>query len=71
VSAFYRWCVGEELRNRNPVGAIRRPARPGESATTSLTRHRVTDWLAAAERRDSDWWAARCCSGSTACAAVS
>jgi site-specific recombinase XerC len=31
VSAFYRWCVREQLLDRNPVEAIRRPARPGES----------------------------------------
>lgn len=43
VSAFYRWCVREQLLNRNPVEAIRRPARPGESSTASLTRHQVTD----------------------------
>jgi integrase/recombinase XerD len=58
VSAFYRWCVREQLLNRNPVEAIRRPARPGESATASLTRHQLTDWLAAAEHRGGDWWAA-------------
>lgn len=58
VSAFYRWCVREQLLNRNPVQAIRRPARPGESATASLTRHQLTDWLTAAELRGGDWWAA-------------
>lgn len=45
VSAFYRWCVREQLLNRNPVEAIRRPARPSESSTASLTRHQLTDWL--------------------------
>jgi integrase/recombinase XerD len=58
VSAFYRWCVREQLLDRNPVEAIRRPARPGESATASLTRHQLTDWLSAAECRGGDWWAA-------------
>jgi site-specific recombinase XerD len=28
VSAFYRWCVREQLINRNPIDAIRRPAGP-------------------------------------------
>jgi integrase/recombinase XerD len=58
VSAFYRWCVRERLTDRNPVETIRRPARPTESATASLTRHQLTDWLAAAERRGGTWWAA-------------
>ncbi len=58
VSAFYRWCVREQLLNRNPVEVIRRPARPSQSATASLTRHQLTDWLSAAERRGGDWWAA-------------
>ncbi len=59
VSAFYRWCVRRErLVDRNPVETIRRPARPTESATASLTRHQLTDWLAAAEHRGGAWWAA-------------
>jgi site-specific recombinase XerD len=58
VSAFYRWCVRERLTERNPVEAIRRPARPTESATASLTRHQLTDWLAVAEVRGGSWWAA-------------
>jgi site-specific recombinase XerD len=51
VSAFYRWCVRERLTDRNPVELIRRPSRPPESATASLTHHQLTDWLAAAEVR--------------------
>ncbi len=43
---------------RNPVELIRRPSRPTESSTASLTRHQLTDWLAAAELRGGDWWAA-------------
>jgi len=39
ISAFYRWCVRERLADRNPVELIRRPARPVESSTASLTRH--------------------------------
>ncbi|MEX2619071.1 MAG: tyrosine-type recombinase/integrase [Egibacteraceae bacterium] len=58
VSAFYRWCLREQLVDRNPVEAIRRPSRPGESTTSSLTRHQLTDWLAAAERHGGAWWAA-------------
>jgi integrase/recombinase XerD len=58
ISAFYRWCVREQLVNRNPVELIRRPSRPTESATASLTRHQLTDWLAAAEVRGGAWWAA-------------
>jgi integrase/recombinase XerD len=58
ISAFYRWCVREQLINRSPVELIRRPSRPTESATASLTRHQLTDWLAAAERRGGSWWAA-------------
>ena len=58
ISAFYRWCVREQLVNRNPVETIRRPSRPTESATASLTRHQLTDWLAAAEVRGGGWWAA-------------
>lgn len=58
MSAIYRWCVREQLLDRNPVEAVRRPARPSESATASLTRHQLTDWLAAAEQRGGDWWAA-------------
>ncbi|MBA2579046.1 MAG: tyrosine-type recombinase/integrase [Euzebyaceae bacterium] len=58
VSAFYRWCVRERLVHRNPVEVIRRPRRPTESTTLSLTRHELTDWLAAAERRGGAWWAA-------------
>ncbi len=58
TSAFYRWCVREQLVVRNPVEMIRRPARPTESATASLTRHQLTDWLAAAEVRGGSWWAA-------------
>jgi integrase len=38
VSAFYRWCVREQLIDRNPIDAIRRPARPTVSTTVSLTR---------------------------------
>jgi integrase/recombinase XerD len=57
ISAFYRWCVREQLANHNPVELIRRPARPTESATASLTRHQLTHWLAAAERRSGSWWA--------------
>jgi site-specific recombinase XerD len=57
ISAFYRWCVREQLVNRNPVELIRRPARPMESSTASLTRHQLTDWLAAAEVRGGAWWA--------------
>jgi integrase len=58
VSAFYRWCIREQLIDRNPIDAIRRPARPTVSTTVSLTRHELTDWLAAAERRGGAWWAA-------------
>ena len=58
VSAFYRWCVREQLLVRNPVDAVRRPHRPAESSTASLTRHELTDWLAAAEHRGGAWWAA-------------
>jgi site-specific recombinase XerD len=58
VSAFYRWCVRERMIDRNPIEAIRRPSRPAESSTASLTRHQLTDWLAAAERRGGSWWAA-------------
>ncbi len=58
VSAFYRWCVREQLTDRNPVETIRRPRRPAESSTASLTRHQLTDWLAAAEQRGGAWWAA-------------
>ena len=58
ISAFSRWCVRERLADGNPVELIRRPSRPAESATASLTRHQVTDWLAAAELRGGAWWAA-------------
>jgi site-specific recombinase XerD len=58
TSAFYRWCVREQVVVRNPVELIRRPARPVESSTASLTRHELTDWLAAAEVRGGAWWAA-------------
>jgi site-specific recombinase XerD len=58
VSAFYHWCIREQLIDRNPIDAIRRPARPTVSTTVSLTRHELTDWLAAAERRGGAWWAA-------------
>jgi integrase len=58
ISAFYRWCVRERLADRNPVELIRRPSRPAESSTASLTRHQLTDWLAAAEHRGGAWWAA-------------
>ncbi len=51
ISAFYRWCVRELLADSNPVELIRRPSRPAESSTASLTRHQLTDWLAAAEVR--------------------
>jgi site-specific recombinase XerD len=58
VSAFYRWCVREERIDRNPIDVVRRPRRPNESTTVSLTRHELTDWLAAAEARGGSWWAA-------------
>jgi site-specific recombinase XerD len=58
VSAFYRWCVREQRIDRNPIDAVRRPRRPNESTTVSLTRHELTDWLAAAEARGGSWWAA-------------
>jgi tetratricopeptide (TPR) repeat protein len=58
ISAFYRWCVREQLVVRNPVELIRRPPRPAESSTASLTRHQLTDWLAAAKVRGGAWWAA-------------
>jgi site-specific recombinase XerD len=58
ISAFYRWCVRERLADRNPVELTRRPPRPTESATARLTRHQLTDWLAAAELRGGAWWAA-------------
>lgn len=61
VSAFYRWCVREQLCHCNPVDMIRRPRRPTESATASLTRHELTDWLAASEGRGGAWWQRRCC----------
>ena len=57
-AAFYRWCVREQLVDRNPIEAIRRANRLLESSTASLTRHQLTDWLSAAERRGGDWWAA-------------
>jgi integrase len=50
--------VCEQLVVRNPVEMFRRPSRPVESATASLTRHQLTDWLAAAELRGGTWWAA-------------
>lgn len=71
VSAFYRWCVRQQLCHRNPVDVIRRPRRPAESATASLTRHELTDWLAAGERRGGAWWGAAMVLGLTGCAAVS
>jgi hypothetical protein len=37
ISAFHRWCVRERLADRNPVELIRRPSRPAESSTASLT----------------------------------
>ena len=43
VSAFYRWCVREQRIDRNPIDAVRRPRRPNESTTVSLTRHELTD----------------------------
>jgi integrase/recombinase XerD len=58
VSASYRWCVREQRIDRNPIDAVRRPRRPNESTTVSLTRHELTDWLAAAESRGGSWWAA-------------
>ena len=58
ISAFYRCCVREQLVVRNPVELIRRPRRPAESSTASLTRHQLTDWLSAAESRGGAWWAA-------------
>jgi site-specific recombinase XerD len=58
VSAFYRWRVREQRIDRNPMDAVRRPRRPNESTTVSLTRHELTDWLAAAEARGGSWWAA-------------
>jgi len=58
LSAFSRWCVRERLADRNPVELIRRPSRPAQSATASLTHHQLTDWLAAAELRGGAWWAA-------------
>jgi integrase/recombinase XerD len=58
VSALYRWAVREQLIMRNPVELIRRPSRPAESSTASLTRHQLTDWLTAAEARGGAWWAA-------------
>jgi integrase len=47
--------VREQLVVRNPVELTRRPPRPTESSTASLTRHQLTDWLAAAEVRGSGW----------------
>jgi integrase/recombinase XerD len=57
VSAFYRWAGREQLVLHDPVELIRRPRRPAESATASLTRHQLTDRLAAAEARGGAWWA--------------
>jgi hypothetical protein len=45
-------------RLRNPAEAICRPPRPAESATASLARHRLTDWLTAVELRGGARWAA-------------
>ena len=58
MSAFYRWCVRQQRCRRNPVEVIRRPRRPAESTAASLTRHELTDWLAAAEHCGGAWWAA-------------
>jgi integrase/recombinase XerD len=58
VSAFYRWAVREQPMMRKPVELIGRPRRPTDSSTASLTRHQLTDWLAAAEACGGAWWAA-------------
>jgi site-specific recombinase XerD len=71
ISAFCRWCVREQLVVRDPVELIRRPARPVESSTASLTRHQLTDTA----RRCREPWrgvvGGRDAARSTGCGAVS
>jgi site-specific recombinase XerD len=51
LSSFYRWAVTEQHLAANPVEGARRPRKPTESAANGLSRHELTDWLDAAERR--------------------
>ena len=60
LSSFYRWAVREGRLAANPVAEARRPRKPTESAANGLSRHELTDWLDAAERRGGSVYACAC-----------
>ena len=60
LSSFYRWAVSEGQVAGNPVEGARRPRKPTESTANGLSRHELTDWLDAAERRGGDVYACAC-----------
>lgn len=60
LSSFYRWAVNEGHLAGNPVEGARRPRKPTESAANGLSRHELTDWLDAAERRGGSDYACAC-----------
>jgi integrase/recombinase XerD len=60
LASFYRWAVGEGQVAGNPVEGARRPRKPTESTANGLSRHELTDWLDAAERRGGDGYACAC-----------
>lgn len=60
LSSFYRWCVAEQHLAHNPVANARLPRRPPESTRQALSRHELTDWLDAAERRGGYPYATAC-----------
>ena len=60
LSSFYRWALIEGHLPGNPVEGARRPRKPTESAANGLSRHELTDWLDAAERRGGSAYACAC-----------
>lgn len=48
VASFYRWCVEEDVADRNPAAHVRRPKVSQESTTLGLDRDELGRFLAAA-----------------------
>jgi integrase/recombinase XerD len=45
VCSFYKWCLDEELLNRNPAGNVRRPKISQDSTTLGLDRQELGQFL--------------------------
>ena len=60
LSSFYRWALSHGQVPSKPVEGARRPRKPAESTANGLSRHELTGWVDAGERRGGSAYACAC-----------